>query len=107
MNGLFRGLSGTCGGRNMYQVLFVLILFTLLISSVQMMVNRKWTLIYTAFGNDTYFAITAKLKSEGVKFKTKTPLNFRDAVSSNDNTQFDIYVKKGEEHLFYAVIYGK
>ncbi|MEH7356973.1 hypothetical protein V7150_26060 [Neobacillus drentensis] len=91
----------------MYQVLFVLILFTLIISSVLMMVNRKWTLIYTAFGNDTYFAITAKLKSAGIKFKTKTPLNFRDAVHSKDNAQYDIYVKKGDEHLVYEALQRK
>ncbi|WHY75167.1 hypothetical protein QNH20_13500 [Neobacillus sp. WH10] len=91
----------------MYQVLFVLILFTLIISIVKLMLNRKWTLIYTAFGYDTYFAIAAKLKSAGVKYKTITPLNFRDAVHSKDNTQYDVYVKKGEEHLVYPVLHGK
>jgi len=91
----------------MYQALFVLILFTLIILFVQLMVNRKWKLIYTAFGYNSYFTIAAKLKNAGVKYKTKTPLNFSDAERFKDNTQYDIYVKKGEEHLVYAALHGK
>ena len=91
----------------MYQALFVLFLVILIILIVQLILNRKWTLIYTAFGYDTYFEIAAKLKSAGVKFKTKTPLNFRDAERFKDNTQYDIYVKKGEEHLVYEALQRK
>lgn len=90
----------------MYQALFILLLLTFLISIVQIMYNRRWTLIYTAFGHEKYFAVAARLKHAGVKYQTKSPFNSRIDGRFKDNTQYDIYVKKGQEHLAQSAIHG-
>lgn len=69
-----------------------------LISLVQIFLDRKWKLIYTAYGYEDYYKIISKLKSNGVKYKTKLPMNLR-SIRFKDNTQYDIYVKKEMEHI--------
>ncbi|RJS62568.1 hypothetical protein CJ483_12595 [Bacillus sp. PK3_68] len=59
--------------------------------------NRKWKLVRTVHGHESYYMVVGKLKSNGVSYKTKTPINFGHR-SFSDNTQYDIYVKKEEEH---------
>jgi hypothetical protein len=70
-----------------------LILIIGLISVFQLFIDRKWKCIYTAYGSEDYYRVVGKLKSKGVKFKTKIPMNAR-LFRYNDNTQYDIYVKK-------------
>lgn len=71
----------------------LIFLFIGLISIAQLILNRKWELIYTAYGYEDYFKFISKLKSEGVKYKVELPVNAR-SDRFNDNTQYDIYVKK-------------
>jgi hypothetical protein len=61
--------------------------------------NRKWILIYTAFGYEKYFCVASALKDGGVKYKTNTPIGAirnRELIN-HDFTQYDIYVKKDDE----------
>jgi hypothetical protein len=60
---------------------------------------RNWTLIYTAFGHESFFNIVSKLKAGDVKYKVKTPIQNFGVRYYNDNTQYDIYVKKEDAHL--------
>lgn len=81
-------------------LIFIAIIGVIIITSLlQIFLNRKWKLVYTAFGQENYFKITAKLNENGVKYKTKIPPNGFRERSFNDNTQYDIYVKKEKSHL--------
>ncbi|MFC0237279.1 MULTISPECIES: hypothetical protein [Fictibacillus] len=70
-------------------------------SLVQKHRYRNMNLIYTAFGQENYFNVTAKLKADGVPYKVRIPGQaFGDRERSIiDNTQYDIYVKKADAHL--------
>lgn len=94
-------------GRKMYNAFFILIIIALISSLIQYLSNRKWTLIYTAYGSENYFGVIEKLKTAGVHFKSKSPINLRsNETRSKDYTQYDIYVKKEEEHLAYEALQG-
>ncbi|MFD1356987.1 hypothetical protein ACFQ4X_03675 [Fictibacillus halophilus] len=67
-------------------------------SFIKMYLNRNWKLYYTAFGQENYFKVVSQLQSDGIKYKVKVPLQFDRERSFNDNTQYDIYVKKDEVH---------
>jgi flagellar biosynthesis/type III secretory pathway M-ring protein FliF/YscJ len=69
--------------------------------------NRDWRLVYTALDNETYFHITANLQNEGIKYKVKTPFTAFDQRNDrlNNNTQYDIYVKKDAEHKAVKAIH--
>ncbi|MDN3018962.1 hypothetical protein PH210_22580 [Paenibacillus sp. BSR1-1] len=83
-----------------YIAIGLVALVIILTTIIRTFLNRNWKLIYTAFGNEEYFRITAKLKSEEIKYKTVTPYSFDNRTNRfKDNTQYDIYVKKDEEHL--------
>jgi hypothetical protein len=89
----------------MYIAITILVSIFVLIAIARLYANRKWKLIYSAFGYEHYFRIIGKLKSEGVGYKTKTPMNFNNSDNRfNDNTQYDIYVKKEEEHLAHRAL---
>ncbi|CAH0346631.1 hypothetical protein [Bacillus sp. CECT 9360] len=83
----------------MYKVIAIIVLIFVIITLAKIYLNRKWKLIFTTFGHENYFKVVAKLKNAGVKYKIKTPLNVNDRQRFNDNSQYDIYVKKEEEHL--------
>jgi hypothetical protein len=72
--------------------------FGILSTIIKSFSNRNWKLIYTAFGDDNYFKIVSKLNEDGVKYRTEIPGNLRTPRTYNDNTQYDIYVKKEDEH---------
>ncbi|MBT2725712.1 hypothetical protein J7E63_02015 [Bacillus sp. ISL-75] len=91
----------------MKTVIIILVLFFLFISLLQLYINRKWQLVYTAFGHDQYFMIIAKLNAAGVKYKIKTPVNFHNDGGFKDQTQYDIFVKKDEEHRAHAALQNK
>lgn len=68
-------------------------------------------LIYTAFGNQEYFRIAARLDAHGVRFRTKTHDNTHRGgmgyMPRLDNTQYDIYVAKEDEHNAQLAIHSK
>ncbi|WP_035098954.1 hypothetical protein [Anoxybacteroides tepidamans] len=82
---------------------FVIVLFSTVViySLIEWAANRKWTLLCTVFGYERYFMIISRLKEEGIKYKTNTPVGAarsRDAqIMLKDYTQYDIYVRKGQE----------
>jgi hypothetical protein len=77
----------------------IIVLGGIIIASfIKMYLNRNWKLFYTAFGQENYFKVVSQLQSDGVKYKVKIPLQFNRERSFNDNTQYDIYVKKEEVH---------
>jgi hypothetical protein len=49
--------------------------------------------------------IIAKLNAAGVKYKTKSPVSTRGDARFNDQTQYDIFVKKEEEHMAHAALH--
>ncbi|ANX11752.1 hypothetical protein ABE41_007000 [Fictibacillus arsenicus] len=65
---------------------------------MKLYLNQNWKLYYTAFGQENYFKVVSQLQSDGIKYKVKVPLQFDRERSFNDNTQYDIYVKKDEVH---------
>ena len=90
----------------MYKVFILLALVYLIFSLGRFYLDRKWLLIYTAFGYENYFKEIGKLQHAGVKYKSKTPFNTRNnaLLKDNDNTQYDIYVKKEEAHRAYQAM---
>ncbi|WP_017753984.1 hypothetical protein [Calidifontibacillus oryziterrae] len=71
----------------------------LLFTVFEIVINRNWTLIYTAFGYESYSNIKAKLEKYGVKTKTTSPMGFGDRTNPFKNTtQYDIYVRKTDIH---------
>jgi hypothetical protein len=68
-------------------------------SFIKMYLNRKWKLFYTAFGQENYFKVVSELKANGVNYKVEIPSRLNYYRSFNDNTQYDIYVKKEDAHL--------
>jgi hypothetical protein len=95
------------GGRRMYKAVILLALLYLIISLLRYYLNRKWLLIYTAFGYENYFKEIAKLQNAGVKYKSKTPYNIRGEAGLKDITQYNIYVKKEDEHLAHQALESK
>jgi hypothetical protein len=88
----------------MKTAIIILVVFYLLYFLLQLYIDRKWVLFYTAFGHDNYYEIIAKLNSAGVKYKIKTPVNSRGDARFKDETQYDIFVKKEHEHLAHAAM---
>ncbi|MFP3392703.1 hypothetical protein [Brevibacillus sp. SIMBA_040] len=72
-------------------------------------------LIYTAFGHEKYLQIVHKLRAAGVQFRTRTYSQQGNQFGSpvfglfprNDFTQYDIYVKKDDEHKAQMAIHAK
>lgn len=69
----------------------------------------KKKLIYTAFGNEEYFRIVGRLKSFGVKYSTKTNIDFTRSrnITTSRFTQYDIYVREEDEHKAIEAIHKK
>jgi hypothetical protein len=91
----------------MYITIVILASVVIIISLIRTYSNRNWKQIYSTYGNEEYFKIIAKLKEEGIKYKVETP--FRGFNSRNerfkDDTQYNIYVKKDEEHKAVKVLH--
>ncbi|WP_214791044.1 hypothetical protein [Bacillus sp. ISL-4] len=69
--------------------------------------SKYWTCIYTAFGNENYFKLVAKLEREGIQFKTKTPMNSGSENFQNrhETIQYDVFVKKEQEHIAQRAVH--
>ncbi len=91
-------------GLNMLYLAIYVFIMIVLYSFIQLYLNRKWKLIYTTNGYQNYFKIIGKLKKNGIEYKTKLPMNF-SGRRFNENTQYDIYVKKDLEHLALQSLY--
>ncbi|MCM3727080.1 hypothetical protein M3226_15470 [Neobacillus cucumis] len=89
----------------MYIVIGFLVLVVVLIVVIQLTSNRKWKLICTVFGYENYFTVIAKLKSEGIKYKTKTPLNSVVKYHFKDSTQYDVWVEKENEQIAHKALH--
>lgn len=83
-----------------------IILALIVFLSLKMVFNRNWKLVYTAFGHDDYFRVIGKLKQGGVLYKTKSPVNLEEPSRFKDMTQYDIYVKKEDEHIALNVLHN-
>ncbi|MFB7139407.1 hypothetical protein ACFCYN_07135 [Gottfriedia sp. NPDC056225] len=88
----------------LFLVIYLFIIIVLY-SFIQLYLIRKWKLIYTTFGYQNYFLIIGKLKKNGIEYKTKVPMNLRNRRQFDENTQYDIYVKKDSEHEALQSLY--
>ncbi|WP_053363333.1 hypothetical protein [Bacillus sp. FJAT-27251] len=90
----------------MYIGLGIILSIFIFISVIKAVSNRNWTLISSTYGHEEYYKVIGKLKTEGVRFKVDTPHRGYDHRVDRfmDNTQYDIYVKKGHEHLAYKAM---
>ncbi|KWW20116.1 MULTISPECIES: hypothetical protein [Bacillaceae] len=91
-----------------YIIIGTLILVVACVVMAKLITYKYWTCIYTAFGHDNYFKVIAKLEREGVGFKTKTPLQLgsTDFQNRNKMTQYDVFVKKGDEQAAQRAIHS-
>ncbi|MFE4704543.1 hypothetical protein [Peribacillus simplex] len=85
----------------MYIMVGILVFVIACVVTAKLISYKYWTCIYTAFGNENYFKVVAKLEREGIRFKTKTPMNLGSENFQNrhENTQYDVFVKKEQEHI--------
>lgn len=85
----------------MYIIIGILVFLLACAVTAKLISYKYWTCIYTAFGTDNYFKVVAKLESEGIQFKTKTPMNLGSESFQNrhETTQYDVFVKKEQEHI--------
>lgn len=66
--------------------------------------ERNWILIQSVIGHDNYFKIVSKLQGNGVKYMTKISPDLSDGQVGNQFPQYDIYVKRDDEHKAYQAI---
>ncbi|MFH0066272.1 hypothetical protein [Peribacillus sp. NPDC056705] len=91
----------------MYIMIGILVFVIACAVTAKLISYKYWTCIYTAFGNENYFKVVAKLEREGIRFKTKTPMNlgsdnFQDR---HENTQYDVFVKKEQESIAQRAVH--
>lgn len=91
----------------MYIMIGLIVFLFISISIIRTLYYRNWKLIYSAYGSEEYFRIIAKLKTEGIKFRISSPYRGFDTRIDRfkDNTQYEIYVKKDQEHLAVKALY--
>lgn len=91
----------------MYIIIGILVVVIACVLTVKIISYKYWTCIYTAFGNDNYFKVIAKLENEGIQFKTKTPMNLgsQDFQNRNETTQYDVFVKKEHEQIAQRAVH--
>lgn len=70
--------------------------------------SKHKCLVFTTFNHDDYFKVASKLQHHGVTYRTKfTGRNKGEiGVERLGPTQYDLYVKKSEEHLASKAING-
>ena len=91
----------------MYVTIGTLLFVLLSFEFIKYLSRRNWTLIYSTYGYDEYFQVIGKLKSAGIKYKLADPaVDFR-VDRFKDHTQYQIYVKKEEEHEAVKVLHKK
>ncbi|MEY9868771.1 hypothetical protein ABIE66_004150 [Peribacillus sp. B2I2] len=92
----------------MYIIIGILVFVLACILTAKIISYKYWTCIYTAFGNENYFKVIAKLESEGIQFKTKTPMNLGSENFQNrhETSQYDIFVKKEQEQIAQRALHN-
>ncbi|CAH0125129.1 hypothetical protein SRABI96_00046 [Peribacillus sp. Bi96] len=85
----------------MFIIIGILVVAFACVLTAKLISYKYWTCIYTAFGHDNYFKVIAKLESEGIHFKTKTPMNLGSEHIQNrhETAQYDVFVKKEHEQI--------
>ncbi|MEH7009761.1 hypothetical protein V7087_02935 [Neobacillus niacini] len=70
----------------------------LIYSLIDYFAYRQWSLLYLALRDESYFALTEKLKQAGIKYRTKNIVNQTVSPMFGDNRyrQYEIYVKKSD-----------
>ncbi|MET1180236.1 hypothetical protein ABG775_20065 [Peribacillus simplex] len=91
----------------MYIMIGILVFVIACTVTAKLIFYKYWTCIYTAFGNENYFKVVAKLEREGIRFKTKTPMNLGsdNFQHRHENTQYDVFVKKEQEHIAQMAVH--
>ncbi len=69
-------------------------------------------LVYSCFGHEKYFAAVSKLSAAGINFRTRFINNNRTmgghysfSTAMDRTVQYDIYVKKEDEHKALQAIH--
>ncbi|WP_148357462.1 hypothetical protein [Peribacillus simplex] len=90
----------------MYIIIGILVFVLACIVTAKIISYKYWTCIYTAFGNENYFKVIAKLEREGIQFKTKTPMNLGSENFQNrhETSQYDIFVKKEQKQIAQSAL---
>lgn len=67
-------------------------------------------LVYTAMGSEAYFRVAYRLEGAGVSFRTRTHSDWgrhnREFFPLEDHVQYDIYVKREDEHKAQQAIFS-
>jgi hypothetical protein len=73
----------------------------LILNIIMFLFSKHRRLVFTAFNQSEYYEAVNKLKSHGVSYRSRITSHDTGTVGSNrnDNSQYDIYVKKDEEYL--------
>ncbi len=85
----------------MYYLIFIIVVIIIIYGYFKIRFKKHWALVYTAFGDEEYFKTIERLDRQGIKYRTitsPTVNNNNRGMMSNQYKQYDIYVKKEDEH---------
>jgi hypothetical protein len=73
----------------------------LIMNILMFLFSKHRSNIFTSFNQSEYYQAVNKLKKHGISYRTRITSHDTGTMFSNrnENTQYDIYVKKGEEYL--------
>jgi precorrin-6B methylase 2 len=73
----------------------------LIMNIIMFLFSKHRRLVFTAFNQSKYYDAINKLKSHGISYRSRITSHDTGTVGSgrNDNSQYDIYVKKDEVYL--------
>jgi len=81
----------------------------LLIDLLYCIFSKKKCLVYTSFGTEDYSRAIGKLQNAGISYRTRFISNSSSRqnhyVGRSTNTQYDIFVKKEDEHRALGAIH--
>jgi len=82
----------------------------MLIDLLYFIFSKKKCLVYTAFGSSDYSKVIGKLQNSGIPYRTRIISNnssrHNHYVGRTINTQYDIFVKKEDEHRALNAIHN-
>jgi hypothetical protein len=70
----------------------------LIMNIIMFLFSKHRRLVFTAFDLSEYYDAVNKLKNHGVSYRSRIT-SYDKGTNRNDNSQYDIYVKKDEEYL--------
>ncbi|SEB45564.1 hypothetical protein SAMN05443246_0445 [Paenibacillus sp. GP183] len=73
----------------------------LIMNFLMFLFSKHRSNIFTSFNQSEYYQAVNKLKEHGISYRSRITSHDTGIMSSNrnDNSQYDIYVKKGEEYF--------